>query len=358
MNKKWTILTLLITLIILICTIALVVVADPFFQYHKPISDFGYMINNQLYQNPGIAKHFDYNAILLGSSMTENFMVSQIDDAFSVSSVKLCYSGAFAKTIKTILDIAFENNDNIKKVFLGLDIYSYLAQVDADRYPLPEYLYDNNMMNDLQYVLNKDVIAKSTMALNCMNLTIPNTTRDGAYAWYASFEDEFNGEYVAKYYDELRPNIIDKERTTQELTEKVRINVQYNLLPIIEKNPDTEFYIFFPPYSILYWDKVRLEGDLEAELYTQRYSIESLLGYDNVKVYFFQDIEEIILNLNNYKDHSHYHIDINSLMVDEMSQDKCLLTENNYMDKLNHLYSLINETNIDRLLESYVSEDE
>ena len=57
----------------LIAVAALVIMIDPFFQYHGPVETFSYVIDNQLSQNPGLAKNTEYNAVLLGSSVTVNF---------------------------------------------------------------------------------------------------------------------------------------------------------------------------------------------------------------------------------------------------------------------------------------------
>ena len=45
------------------------------------------------------AKHFDYDAIITGTSMTENFLSSEFDSLFGVNSVKTTFSGASYKEI-------------------------------------------------------------------------------------------------------------------------------------------------------------------------------------------------------------------------------------------------------------------
>ena len=52
---------------------------DPFFHYHKPdTSRYYYTLDNQRSQNDGIIRHFDYDAMIIGSSMTENFRDCQL----------------------------------------------------------------------------------------------------------------------------------------------------------------------------------------------------------------------------------------------------------------------------------------
>ena len=44
----------------------LVFAVDPFFQYHKPLAGFPYIVDHQVNMNPGLAKNMDYDSILLG----------------------------------------------------------------------------------------------------------------------------------------------------------------------------------------------------------------------------------------------------------------------------------------------------
>ncbi|MDE6184653.1 MAG: hypothetical protein K2G39_04395, partial [Lachnospiraceae bacterium] len=46
-------------------------------------------------------------------------------------------------------------------------------------------------------------------------------------------------------------------------------------------------------------------------------------GYKNVEVYFFPDQEEIICNLNNYADYSHYHPKFNRYMAECFADGTC-----------------------------------
>ena len=89
-----------------------------------------------------------------------------------------------------------------------------------------------------------------------------------------------------------------------------------NICPFIEENPQTEFVIFFPPYSILFWNDVLKENHLEATLEEYRYIASRLNAYENVEVYFFPDREEIICDLNHYADYSHYHPRYNRYMAE------------------------------------------
>ena len=100
---------------------ALVVYVDPFFHYHSPLSGFPYLVDNQLSQNPGMAKHMDYDSVILGSSMTVNFQTTWFQELMGLNTIKLSYSGAFPKDQSNIMKIIFgrrnKDKDRSKRFF-------------------------------------------------------------------------------------------------------------------------------------------------------------------------------------------------------------------------------------------------
>ena len=85
------------------------VIIDPYFHYHAP-NNSAYYLFDQRFQNDGILKHFDYDALIIGTSMCENFLTSEFDDLFNVNSIKTCFSGAGYKEINQNLQTAIKNN--------------------------------------------------------------------------------------------------------------------------------------------------------------------------------------------------------------------------------------------------------
>ena len=71
--KVWLLTFGMVSVLGLGAVATLVFVVDPFFQYHKPINGFPYIVDHQVNMNPGLAKNMDYDSILLGSSMTVSF---------------------------------------------------------------------------------------------------------------------------------------------------------------------------------------------------------------------------------------------------------------------------------------------
>lgn len=337
MYRKFIKSTLMATISILLIFSFIIIVIDPFYHYHKPLKKMKPVVNDERYQNPGIAEHFSYDSILTGSSMTQNFRISELDKTFECDTIKLTYSAIRTGSFKYMFEKAFSTR-NIKNVFMGLDIDPLLDTYGNYYFPLPEYLYDDNIFNDVNYVLNKDVMFKEAYGYLKANYKGTVQNIDDAYMWQKNFSEE----------DALKSvtwSLLEQgERTKMpQYLENTKKNLEKNILPYIEGHPETTFYIFFPPYSLLWWNMHVNYGDLEDVMKVLVYTSSELLKYDNVKLYSFQDIKEVITNLNIYVDYNHYNQDINSEMIKWMKEDKYRLTKDNYEDRISNLYHYVNE---------------
>ena len=61
--KIWIITFFIIIFLGLGAVAGLVIFVDPFFQYHKPLNGFPYIVDQQVNMNPGLAKNMDYDII-------------------------------------------------------------------------------------------------------------------------------------------------------------------------------------------------------------------------------------------------------------------------------------------------------
>ena len=320
--KRWIISILCMAMAVFLGITALVVYIDPFFQYHKPIKGFPYLIDNQLSQNPGMAKNWDYDSVILGSSMTVNFNTDWFQDLLGLHTAKLSYNGAYPKDQANIMDIIFASKNEVKEVFLGIDIPAYSSEVEATKYPIPAYLYDNNYVNDISYILNKDVLLNYILRA----AADPGDKTDIPTMYALWWTDEyFNKQYVLQYYEAPEP--VAEEVAADAYIEQVKANLDTNICPYIEANSNTVFTVFYPPYSILYWYGVNRENKLDATLTEYEYVAKRLLTYDNVRMYNFMECEDIITNLDNYADYDHYHRDINHYMVECFADGSHELTD-------------------------------
>lgn len=324
--KKWFWTSVVTVILLLAGIMGMVLYVDPFFQYHAPLENFPYLVDNQLSQNPGMAKHMKYDSVILGSSMTVNFNTNWFQDLLGLNTIKLNYSGAYPKDQSNIMELIFDSENEVDAVFLGIDVMTYTGGVEETKYPIPEYLYDDNYFNDIQYIFNKDVVLNYILR----PLADPDKT-DLATVYQSWWTDEYyNIQWVMHNYQQ--PEQIAQETPADAYIESVQKNLDANICPFIEQNPETTFYIFFPPYSILYWNDVIRENHLEATMAEYQYIADRMLAYDNVRVFYFPNQEWIVTDLDNYADYSHYHRDINYYMTRCFADGSCEVKTEKEMD--------------------------
>lgn len=325
--KRWIGISAAVAALLLAGVMAAVIYVDPFFHYHAPLEDFPYLVDNQLSQNPGMARHMQYDSVILGSSMTVNFNTNWFEELLGLQTIKLCYSGAYPKDQSNIMEIIFDSGHQVDAVFLGVDVMTYTGGVEETKYPIPAYLYDDRYSNDIQYIFNKDVLLNYILR----PLADPDKT-DLATVYESWWTDEYyNKQWVMHNYEAPEP--VAEKTPGDAYLESVERNLEQNICPYIEQNPDTVFYIFFPPYSILYWNDVMCENHLEATMAEYQYIAERVLSYENVRVFFFPDQEQIVTDLNNYADYTHYHRDINYYMTECFADGTCEIKTPKEMDQ-------------------------
>lgn len=107
---------------------------DPFLHYHEPLSFLEYPLKDERYQNDGIARHYQYNSIITGTSMSQNFRCSEFDALWDAKSVKMAYSGASFHELNENLRRAFSHQPNIRYVVCSLDGSRINTPAQQDEY--------------------------------------------------------------------------------------------------------------------------------------------------------------------------------------------------------------------------------
>lgn len=350
-GKKWGIGFLVTVLAFLILLGGFVVVIDPFFHYHAPILGLQYPLKNQRYQNDGIVKHFEYDAIITGTSMTENFKASEFDELFNCNSIKIPFSGGSFCEESSQIFRALNSNPNLRYVICSLDHYALEQNKDYLRANLPQYLYNNSIWDDFQYIFNKDVIAKECFSVLLYNYDGNTTTSFDAYSnWMAAYN--FGEEAIKATYNRSVPTtFVNQVDLSNEQRNALAESIQQNFVELAIQYPQVEFYLFFPPYSIYTWDMRFQSGTQEAWLQSQEFATELLLECDNIHLFSFSDEFEMICDPNNYKDAGHYGEWVNSQILHWMKSGEHQLTKDNYQDYYRRIRSFYSTYDYDSLFE-------
>ena len=335
------------SVILLLACVLAVVVFDPFFQYHKPLKGLKAVLTDKEYQCVGSLKTFDYDSVIAGSSVSEDYNNGWFDQGFGCKSIKAIRSYGATADLCYLLDIAFEHQD-LKYVFYNLDPSALEADPETT-YELtgcPMYLYDDNYVNDVRYWLNKGVLMEKIPYL-IANSLMGDYDENNSYNW-AQWK-EFNSDMILGLY--IRKPSVSEMKPRDYYEDLLRKNLDM-LTDRITAHPETEFYIFVPPYSMLWWDNIYREGDTEAYLYNMEQAMKTLLAYENVKMFYFQNDREIITDLENYMDILHFSPEINRYICDSLIAGKRQVNSENYAEEIRSMRDLAYET-VEKLVLPY-----
>lgn len=306
---------------------------DPFFCYHKPIGNDEKIIMKYEYAPyyiDGFIEYFDYDAIITGTSMCHNFKTSLVQELFGVDkAVKFSISGSYFSETNGYLQEAFECNPDIKLVVRSLDCDGLGREKDAVSGcdAMADYLRDDNIFNDVNYVLNKKVMLES------------NGMTEINWDDWLSWRNPATGESAFHISgDSYAGAVPEQKKMDEESCRKTSENIEENIVRIMKENPDTEFYLFFTPYSIFSWGNLLYRGDLEIQIQEQKIAIEQILQCENAHLFSFCNMFDIICDRNNYgPDIIHYAPWVNDEILNSMHEGRYQLTLENYHEYLDEI---------------------
>ena len=324
---------------------AIVVVFDPFYQYHEPWFGLNAVLNDRDNQVVGTIRTFDYDSVLLGSSVAENYDSSFLDASFDCTTLKVIRASGSTADLLYYLDKAHRRQE-LKNVFWSMDIFALTAspQITLTSKDTPYYLHTDTVLDDWPYLWNKEILCETIPQMLAYSQMGMNT-QGQAYNWARG--KNFSAEGAMRAYDKPKEENVfyaaedSADTSAEEVEDAFSMDEQQNLtenLSMIEEelsmHPDTSYTIIFPPYSMMWWDCGYVNGVLETYFEVLEQTIPVLLTHNNAKVYFFVSDRDVICNLDNYMDMIHYSPDINQYMLEEIVQDGHRVSEANWEEVL------------------------
>ena len=102
----------------------------------------------------------------------------------------------------------------------------------------------------------------------------------------------------------------------------------------VTAHPDTVYRFLVPPLSMMWWDCAYVNGEQDMRIYALDQAVSALLSCENAEVYYFQNEESIVCNLDYYMDMVHYSPDISRYMLDQMSAGHNRVDAGNWKETL------------------------
>ena len=272
-------------------------------------------------QYSGIAiRKFNFNAIIAGSSMSQCFKCSEFDSAFGNKSIKLTLSACNIAEIRFLLDSAVR--------------YQKINRVMFDLSPM--FLHREQTLSNIEqgyYSKNPDwFLFRKSFSFDFFAEAFEFVSRIcRGKVKYTNWDDIYRWDKTRpcseKYFanDLLYKDHTPDDYTSDKLIKKAEKNAADHLFSLLEKYSETEFLIFFPPFSIMKYRGINTDEYIK---FKSRY-IDTLLCAENVKIYDFETAFQITEDFNNYKDLMHYSSKINSWMISCMKKGDYLVTREN-----------------------------
>ena len=149
MAKKWLLrlLALTMALVMLMCLCAWCI--DPYMLYR--VRDNQYLLNSRLV-TPGLIKNYDYDTVLIGSSMIQNTDMQRFRDTLGGKPLKITTGAISLTEIQKLTDKIGELG-KAQHYYICLDQYLFAPEKWDDMDRFPDYLMDDNLWNDYRYLL-------------------------------------------------------------------------------------------------------------------------------------------------------------------------------------------------------------
>ena len=357
--RKNFIITLLVLIIPMLLSTVGMVIVDPYFHYHSPIDGMPYTIEEDTYVNAGILKNFEYDSFIVGSSLASLMEPSIVNDRLGANTVKVTLRGASTKNGAFLMEYALKNNSDIRNIFYSLDYNALLGNKDDLNRELPEYLYDNNPINDSQYTLNKNVWINGVFTLFDKNRNTSLVTDfDEAYGFdrYVQFSrTAVISNMPDKFFSETKDNALMEYSCSKDYIDAISIiepqpnvidNISGNIVPLIEENPGVQFYIYMAPLPVLAWySTISEQGEAGmnqvcANLY---YVFCELSKYDNCHLGFFYS-DDMTYDMYRFCDLVHWDRNVGRFIINSIIDGKDNITLDCAADKVYEFYEHIRKT--------------
>ncbi len=291
---------------------------DPFQQYRlAPADQARFPRALQRYINPGLAKNANFDFVITGSSLMENYDLQEVNRLCNAQSINLATSAIAAFEERKIVETALRHR-RPRRVVMTLDFNSFAPPVESSlpeiTDPLPLYLYDDHLLNDFRYLVSGPVTMRSLSILGDKRIGHYSTNFNSAWSW--THEVSFSRARALKDIDAA--NINRRFKQGPRTIERMRASFDANVAAMVEQNPDTEFNLVFPPYSNVVWADFVQRDQLEVSLAFKKYVFERLRTLPNTRIFDMQWDESITHNLDLYSDIYHFNPAINRRLLESV----------------------------------------
>ena len=338
--KNW-ILTFLCVLLVFVFLIGLTAyLVDPFYQFRYGSNT--YFNNTAKFPGPGLVKNFEYDTLILGSSMAQNFDMDLFRQELEVEPLHIGIGGMGIDELLAYLELS-EQTGRCRNYYIGIEQYMLTESIV---FRTADYLFWDDPISVAKYLFSYEAwfryipLDVVLSMCNLMPVDLPDKIRKAADIDYlGNWETDyvFGEDAVIRNYlsNEYGVSSVENDGLYDRMTQWT--DELFERLP----GEKTRYHFFFPPYSVLFWYDARNDGYLEEYLQIKQYFLDKAQMY-GIEVYDFQSAD-FVFDLENYKDITHYRGEINDWMVRCFAQGDYLATTESIVQNSEKLISGIEE---------------
>ncbi len=301
-------------------------------------------------QARGIIRNVDFDSVIMGTSMMENTSSKVASQLFGGRFVNLSMAGSNFYERDIVLRYLFKHK-SLKNVIFSFDNAYIACETTSDRKDNWEYLYFDNVFLNLyaqfeekkiisaakKCMLADDVVKKASFDFfdrptAWMYLANNESIFGGVHNWVQHLETDGMQDFLTRILPNVA-NFLQHSPAPDPFAidgAPIKNYIDTYVLKNMIEHPEVQFYVVLPPYYRYFYAAWRQLGgeNYFKHKYAVKYLVQEAEKYPNIHIYGFED-QNFVDAIENYKDTTHYHENINTRMLELMHEDAVRITATN-----------------------------
>lgn len=323
-SKKWILVTTIVTIVLALAIVAMVYVVDPF-------NFLGWSGAPRFYNSatrfiPGMVKHYNADAYLIGSSMIQNTDMDSFRQHGYSRPAKLEKSGITMNENLLVLRLISESWSDAD-IYLNMDYRNFLVvdELDFSSDVMPDWMYSPTKLDNWRYFFDYAVwyrympVTVGMYVLEKALGSLPSiftqvASPDDFGYWADAFSpSDFGVEALSKARQTGTGGVssvgsnIDMDNVYAIVDEWMGYFAKYT-------ENSGKVTVMLPPWSLLFWHDEKNNGTFDEMMLLRSYLAEKFLEL-GVEVIDFQSVPDVA-DLSNYKDTTHYGLAVQEKYTD------------------------------------------
>jgi hypothetical protein len=295
---------------------ALIFVLDPF-QVLRAARGTANLYGVIEFQIPGLARFYPYDAVVLGTSTSNNFAPGDLDAAFGWQTMNFAMAGSSMAEQRAALDVALATG-KVRTVFWGIDPFAFGPHADR---AFPYYLYREPGWRTAPYLVNLGALDHALTTLMTPAAARVTLARwNAARVWAADYV--YGRDQVVAAWQHRRV------LAPMQLPDDVDALVDRTMTDVIRSHPSVRFDLVLLPYTALYYRMLTGERprDFDAFCALDTAIVARAGTLPNAAVFNFRDADAMVSDLDRFHDLLHFSGEVSRDIVSDVAAGRRQVT--------------------------------